>query len=192
MTGKIPLLLLPAGLVVFLAAGATPTGAPASRPSGSWDSYRLVVTRNIFARDRSARSRVRPVFSQPTTTYGSGQQELVLFGVVVQDGLRLGLFEDTQTHQTVRVPAGQVVGRGTVVSVSLDGVEYRSGGATRNIAIGESLSGLPAAPRASAPTSLPAGSATSGTATGPGEPADKGASDILERMRQRRAQELRP
>jgi len=166
-----------------VAAGATPTSGPAVARNTSWDSYQIILTRNIFSRDRSTG---RTAYSRPAPR--SGRHYMVLTGVAMQGPDRVAFFEDNQTGEATVTWVGQALGNGTVVSVSLDSVEYRSGDLTRTIMVGESLSG---------PTdSLGSASAASGPADGTSE-ADAGpggvrggpADSVLERMRQRRLQE---
>jgi len=175
------------GLIIGLAAAAATGGAPASQsapavvPVVNWDQYRIILDRNIFSRDRSLPSgRSRPVFSRPAAPPAG--QSFVLTGVAVQAEVSEALFEDSRTGETVWASVGQDVGGGTVVGICLDGVDYRVGDQTRRIALGETLSGVVAELGSSSASSQPAGT----TSAPAGE-----ASDLLERMRQRRLQELK-
>jgi hypothetical protein len=178
-----------ASLAALVAVAQTPSAGPATPPGGTWDDYRIIVTRNIFARDRSA-SRPRPPSFRPPPARDA-EEEITLTGVVVQEDLCVAFFEDTRTGETILVPAGRTFGTGTVVSVSLDGVEYRSGETTRMLSLGENLRGMTVRAPPPGASSQPASMPSSAPATGPSQPG-AGTSDILERMRQRRLQELRP
>lgn len=166
--------------------GSEPATA-SSQAAGGLDRYRLVVTRNIFLRDRGSGSFRRAESSSMPSVPRRGEDELVLRGVGVQEDGRVAFLEDTRSGQVLRVAAGQSIGPGTVLSVSLDGLQLQAGEAVRTIAIGESLSGRAAA---SAPASM--GSASSAPAASQTRPADSGGlSDIEVRMRLRRQQENR-
>ena len=130
----------------------------------------------------------------------------------ISEGEYVAFFEDTRFGRTTQARVGEVVGKGKVERITLDGIEYRRGEAVRRIGVRQSLTGASAtlptlrtAPRAPAlPTSLPAGAASRpawfATTTQPAPPAtvttpkttntDSDGSDILERMRRRRLQEL--
>jgi hypothetical protein len=194
MRRPIPFLVLLAWLLAAMAAGPTPSTRPAAAPSASLDDYRVVWTRNVFARDRSAYRERPPVrFSPPRPV----EHPVVLTGVVVQDALQVAFFEDTRTGETVRVSPGQALGDGTVTAVSLDSVEYRYGEVTRTIMLGENLSGVatslyplsvPGAPATA--TSEPT-SAASEPASEPSGTSGRSTNDVLERMRLRRSREMR-
>ena len=178
-------------LTLLLAAGAvavTPSTGPADDQNASWDSYRIILTRNIFVRDRSRPSQPRSTSTRPVPR--SSEQTMVLAGVVLQGPFRVAFFEDTRTGETVRACEGQELGDGTLVSISLDGVEYRSGDVTRKIVVGESVTRLAASPDSSSASSLPA-PGTSEAASRPSDTTDTSTNDILERMRQKRLQELK-
>ena len=164
-----------------LAAGpSTPASRPASAAAPSWDSYRIIVTRNIFQRDRSSSSRRGGSTSRPAAR--DFEHSVVLTGVALQDAARVAFFEDVRTGETTLACVGQTLGAGTIASISLDSVEYQSGTSSRKIAIGENLAGAVATPSSSPAASQPA----SGPST---NAASKGGSEIEERMRQRRLQE---
>jgi hypothetical protein len=193
-------MLAPALLLAALAGGATPTSAPSGGRTASWDSYRLILSRNIFARDRQAASfpsRFPREFAPRT-----GDQNLVLRGTVLQGPDRLAFFEDVRTEDCTEAAVGQAIGGGTLTWVGLDSVEYRAAaGPVRQIQIGEDLSGQPAASVASSqPSSGPAdavAATTSRPSFGPGfftatsrpgfGPADRNPSDFSGRGRRGRS-----
>jgi hypothetical protein len=108
---------------------------------------------------------------------------LVLTGVAIRQEVRVAFFEDNQTGELVKAVVGDVLQGGKLASISLDGVEFSSDHNTRKVAIGEGLLGGPSVDmssvRTSETTAAPAGSSSSGD-------------DILERMKKRRAKELKP
>jgi hypothetical protein len=169
-----------------VAAGATPTSGPAVARNTSWDSYRIILTRNIFSRDRSLPSTGRTAYSRPASR--SGRHYMVLTGVAMQGADRVAFFEDNQTGEATVTWVGQALGNGTVVSVSLDSVEYRSGDLTRTIMVGENLSGPTDSLESASSASGPAEGASEAD-VGPGEVRGGPADSVLERMRRRRLQE---
>jgi hypothetical protein len=205
MSRKIMLL----GSFLFLLSPGTAAPPPPARPAGdataSLESYRLLVTRNIFMRDRSRR-----VVSVPRTSYAappqrSSEDYVVLTGVAVREPVHVAFFEDSQAGRTIPVCIGQVLGRGVLTAITMDGIQYQSGGVTRMIGIGENLRGVttafytPSAATQPAATTTPTTTPTTGPTTGPatqestsqpGQTTPGGTGDILERLRLRRAQEL--
>jgi hypothetical protein len=157
---------------------------PAARPAPTFDDYRIVFERNIFLKDRAIR-RVRPSYRpvRPAPTSQPAAQQLVLTGVAIRQEIRVAFFEDNQTGELVKAVVGDVVQGGKLVSISLDGVEFSLDHNTRKVGIGEGLLGGYSVDMSSVHTSettaAPASSSSSGD-------------DILERMKKRRAKELKP
>ncbi len=200
----IPLALLVCGLTL---AAATPTSAPSAPPAGSADKHRIIVTRNIFSKDRRPPSEYRP----PTRSYQPPTRapeppSLILSGIGLQDDARIAFFEDPRTGEIIRASAGQKFEKGIITEISLDGLEFATERSTRKVHVGETLSGAAPAYNSygsgsvktpsttqptSGPTSGPADEAT--TAPTPASaPADDtpGLSDVEKRMRQRRLELL--
>jgi hypothetical protein len=155
---------------------------PTTRPAATFDDYRIVLERNIFLKDRTPQRRpvFRPIRPAPTQP---APHQLVLTGVAIRQEIRVAFFEDDQTGELVKAVVGDVVQGGKLASISLDGVEFSRDNKTRKVAIGEGLLGGSSVDMSSAPSSEttagPAGSSSSGD-------------DILERMKKRRAKELKP
>lgn len=188
-------------LILAMAAGAcaaetaSPTSMPASNLA-SWDSYKLLLTRNIFLRDRTAYQPGERRM-EPATR---GDSPIVLTGTIVQGNDRTAFFEDTGSGRTLRVFEGQNVANAKLTSISIDRVELSSGGAMRAIQVGQTLAGAnyeasTAPPAASTAASSQPSSSASGqpqpTQAQPSSGAPASANDLLERMRQRRLQELK-
>jgi len=206
-------------------AAAPPVAQPARL-----EDYRVLSERNMFLRNRA-----RPPSSHHAPTAApaadTGDGHIVLTGIIQQGEDYVAFFEDTRTGKTTLAQVGALLGRGQLVTITMDAVHYACAGNTLKIAIGSTLSGAPASPgRAAAPTSTAAtappaapaaptpatvAAATTGTAPGatPAAPApatasttppaaappqaapsgdtkDSGTAAILERMRQRREQDL--
>ncbi|MFH1731062.1 MAG: hypothetical protein ABIF82_05340 [Planctomycetota bacterium] len=177
-----------------MAAAATLSRSAPGGHNASWDDYRILLTRNMFARNRSVRPAERPAVAKPAPR-SRGAHTFVLIGVTVRGDVRIAFFEDSQTGETVQTTIGRTVGAGTIVSIALDTVEYSSGGATRKISVGENLAGVavtlspPTASTSPAATTAPG--AVAGSAGAADKGTDKSANDILERMRKRRLDEMK-
>jgi hypothetical protein len=213
MRQVLPYLILLVIVASALAVGAGPETAtrPAVAPV-NWKTYNLVLSRNIFTRDRSSRQRPDGNISAGT----QGKNELVLAGVAVQGPEQTAFFEDSASGETSRLTVGQSVGEGMITAIRMEGVDITAGDSTRTIAVGETLSGrrveLKSAP---APSATPAGAAETAGQPGQAGPPDgmMGGEDepinaatrpseespaaaqapmsIEERMRQRRLQETK-
>lgn len=202
--------LLVAAVGVWVLAAVSPTPA-ATEKDRTWDSYRVLVDRNMFLRDRrpprpTRTARARPTMAPPSDS----DRNVLLTGVARRDGEFVAFFENTRTNATAKVRVGQAVGKGKATAITLDGVEYERDGSVSRIAIGDALRGgrfvretVAARPGpATRPSERPA--PTTGPATASAEPApetrpapsegsDKTSdvTDIEKRMRQRRERELR-
>jgi len=201
------LALLPAMAV----AASPPAGLPIAPPA-QWDTYRVLSERNIFTRNRARPPSTHHVPTPAAPPAGSDGDRFVLTGVIQQGQDCVAFFEDTRTGKTTQASLGDPLGRGQLTAITLDAVHYACDGNTTKIVVGSNLTGaavsvarpatatsatgvLPAAattaatPAMAATTPPPAGpsQATAGT---PGGAKDSSATSILERMRQRREQEL--
>ena len=217
-------------LLVWL-PGLAPVRAaalPGAQPARLED-YRVLSERNMFLRNRA-----RPPSSHPAPTAApaadTGDGHIVLTGIIQQGEDYVAFFEDTRTGKTTLAQVGALLGRGQLVTITMDAVHYACAGNTVKIAIGSTLSGAaaslpkPAAPTGTAATAPPAapaaptpatvtqatGAAPGATPAAPvpatasttppaaappqaapsGDTKDSGTAAILERMRQRREQDL--
>lgn len=167
---------------------------PATKSAPTWDDYRLIVERNIFLRDRHRPSAPRPTYT-PSSSPKPPDPQMILCGVADQDGAPTAFFEDDQTGQITKLQVGQRIRGGSIVGVSLDGVDYQTASGIRRVAIGQTLSGATASLASTSPTtatatSAPGGPAATTSAAASSGTGDKAADDIAERMRQRRLAEL--
>lgn len=208
--------------LALLAAGAWGAGSagkpPATRPAEralTWEDYQVIVTRNMFSKDR-IRSRYssyvpssRPSYST-RPRYGEERPGLVLTGIGRVDEQRVAFFEDINSGASYRIWPGQILDKGTVMTITLDSVTYVRNGTALRIEIGQNLSGAtPTLPPPAASGEVSSGEAstgssgaspgtqpsseTAGAASAPAGAASsvKPAADSLEeRMKQRRAKEL--
>ncbi|MBI1371544.1 MAG: hypothetical protein GC159_02105 [Phycisphaera sp.] len=187
------------------AATPTPTKADAQP---SWDRYRVIVERSIFAQSRTTRvekprettekpveaPKPEPVVEAPKdpgTYYG-------LVGVSRVGERWMAFFEDARDGSIKAVAPGDTLAGRRIESVTLDTVTAATDDKTSDVAIGYTLTGAaretPAKtatrPSTSSPTSTASKPASSSTQTQPAEAPSGDAASLLERLRQRRAQEL--
>ena len=166
----------------FLAALAAAAFAQGTKPSNpSWETYQILVTNNMFLRDRSAAIRPSPEMQTPP----SPQKSTVLTGIVRQGQEYIAFLEDTQTHATAKVRAGEPVCQGRLTSIAMHYVDYEKDGATTRIEIGKNLEGA-----AADLLPLAASQATPSATVGAPSGAPGSAADILERLRQKRLKEI--
>jgi hypothetical protein len=148
-----------------LAAPAAAAPAAAKTPAQeSFDKYQVLLSNNIFVKDR-ARWRPRgPGAAGPPLT---PEEATALRGVVRQgEGANVTYFvflEDVRTHETTKMRVGDPVCAGKLVNPTLDSVDYLKNGVAKRIEVGENLTGaeavLPAPPAAQADSGNGPGSA---------------------------------
>jgi len=126
--------------------GQGPTGPQeGQRPtdaSDSWDTYKIVVERNMFSRQRSPRvdrSRRRQVPVAPPAP--DPESYVVLKGIVQEGGAFMAFLEDTQSGQILRVRQGDSVVRGKIKALTLDSIEYEFEDKTTTVTMGLNLQG---------------------------------------------------
>jgi hypothetical protein len=176
----IPLLLLSALLECAAYAGQEPA---------SWEEYRVVVAKNIFVRNRSSRREEGPV-RQPAPP-PPAERYIVVRGAVQQGKESLAFLEDVRTGTTSVLRAGDAVASGHLTTITLDYVEYESDGVTRTVKIGQNLEADVPSPMSLSASSEAVGSSPvplSGMAEG--EPTSEAAATIMERLRQRRQEQV--
>lgn len=119
----------------------TVPGQEPANPSYSWDTYRIVVERNMFSRQRGPRvdrSRRQVPVAPPAP---DPESYVVLKGIVQEDGAFIAFLEDTQSGQIRRVRQGDSVVRGRIKSLTLDSIEYEFGDRTVTVTMGLNLQG---------------------------------------------------
>jgi hypothetical protein len=185
-----------------------------------WDDFRILTDRNIFDRNRrppvarpprieAPRPTITPQPPKPVDT----DQYIVLLGIGLEGPQYTAFFEDAGAGKILQVLTGDVVGKGRLRAVNLDSVQYDRGGKFSIVKVGYTLTGTQAASMGFATPASSASAAASGTSrsgsstptstapattqptTAPSTgatsaPVSDGLQDILERMRQRREQEL--
>jgi len=194
----------------FTAARAdlTPSGAPTTQKSGSASDtaappsarsqpieaaalaadhprpmpreYMVLLSRSMFVRGHAAEmGHIGQHFSAPSTAPSLDRSEtgLIFNGVTKTANTIDALVEDTVSGRVLTVKPGDAVARGIVKSITFDTLEYQSGGRVTEVKIGQNFAGNDVDTSAIPTTTTPAGSGAS-------------PEDILERLRQKRLQEL--
>jgi len=175
------LMLGAAALWLAAISPAAPAAAPSAAPDQAkapaqetFDKYRILLTNNIFVRDRARYAPREPGPIGPPLT---PEEATALRGVVRQgEGANAAYFvflEDVRTQETTKMRVGDPVCAGKFVNPTLDSVEYLKNGVTKRIEIGENLTGARAvtpAPQAAQPDA----------ANGPGSAEDIGGSVTLQ------------
>ncbi len=168
-------------LVLALGMGGMDGVASAAEPQ-PWEQYQILIERNMFSRARGQKSQAE----QAAVVQAAPDPEryVLLRGVIRQRGNFVAVLEDMRSAAVVQARAGDEVVRGRVAEVTLDGIRYARDDAQVEVSIGENLE----ASGAAAPA--PAESVASGEQQATPAPAEGGAANVLEQMRQRRQREL--
>jgi hypothetical protein len=140
----------------------------------------------MFLKDRTRAGRGRGRPGRPDTR--TDEECLTLTGVVWQGRQWVAFFEDARDGHVQRAATGDAVCHGTVAGMTLDSVQYSTDQTTTAVPVGNTLAGTAAASSPAATASGPAEAAASQPASGEAV-SSPAANDVLERMRQRRAQE---
>ncbi len=164
--------------------GGGPTTNWAAAPMSK--QYSILETRSIFVKGHAADTTHSNIDHgtpppMPTTWPSAPRQEssLLFTGVIISSQQTLALVEDTVSGRVMTVKTGDPLGPGKVTKISLDELQYQSATKQMVIKIGQNLEGNAVTPPA------PTGSTGADSGSGGG-----GASDILEKMRAKRAAEL--
>lgn len=162
---------------------------PADVEQADGDDYSILETRNIFLRDRSVpRQRVQtPAAPRPAPP--RPERDIVLTGVVRRDGEYVAFFENRRTGETSRLQVGDPLLQGRIAGIALDHVMYETDSRSAQVGLGMDLDGAASSAAASATAPTPASTAGAGTPAAPSATPEDRAS-VLERLRQRRQQEM--
>ncbi len=117
-------------------------GRQPTSPADSWDTYKIVVERNMFSRQRAPRRAVRRTRQVPVAPPAPDPESyVVLKGIVQEDGAFIAFLEDTQSGQILRVRQGDSVVRGKIKSLTLDSIEYEFEDKITTVTMGLNLQG---------------------------------------------------
>jgi len=128
-----------AALLVAAVIGLVSAASAATDKADSWDRFRVLVERNMFLRNR--RLPRPPQVGRAAPPADSPERQVVLTGTALCGTEFVAFFEDIRTGKTLRARAGGAVGAGKLKAVTLNGVEYETGGKATKIEIGWSLIG---------------------------------------------------
>lgn len=171
---------------------------PSQAAGAGMDRYRILWERNIFDPNRVPPKPENAEEAAPPAPEAT-RDRLVLTGVLLVSNAHTAFFEGTSPAFNTHGVEGDAVGPFTLESVGMDGVVLTRDGARFSLAPGAALTGLNDAgwtveEGAAAPRDMPA--TGSGTAAAPGSGAPPsgstpaGDTDILEKLKARRQQEL--
>ncbi len=180
-----------------LSAGPTESVDPnAAAPRNSWANFDIILKRNIFSRQRTSVRRMEETRESGPVVTPNPESYYLLKGVVQENDDFIAFIEDTQSGTVLRLRRGDPVARGTIKTLTLDGLEYRMEDKTVVVRLGFDLEGGRAAVATGPMMELPAASVPPPPATGrpaPAQPstAPSGAeADILKRLMEQRKQQL--
>ena len=146
--------------------------------------FALLVSRSVFVHGRMPD--IRPPGPGPGPTPTQRPEKALLFnGATNADGELVAFVEDITAGKVLKLRVGDPVARGKVAGITLESFDYDSAGKKQRIALGQNLDG-----EAGTATSRPTTSDSPSGFSGPLTPGGTGPMDMLERMRQKRAQEL--
>lgn len=146
--------------------------------------FALLVSRSVFVHGRMPD--IRPPGPGPGPTPTLRPEKALLFnGATNADGELVAFVEDITAGKVLKLRVGDPVARGKVAGITLESFDYDSAGKKQRIALGQNLDG-----EAGTATSRPTTSDSPSGSSGPLTPGGTGPMDMLERMRQKRAQEL--
>jgi hypothetical protein len=179
-------------LILVLLIGLTTPLAWAQGSKPSYDSFKLVKSRNIFDPNRRAVRREESREARPESR--SRPNWLMLTGTMVTEGKTLAFFNSSRSDYRKVVAVGESIADYKVTAITPLQVEWERGGQRSVLAVGRqvSIEGTTTEPLESpAPeeTAPPADGEKSAPATS--EPAPSGdKNEVLRRMMERRAKEM--
>jgi hypothetical protein len=168
----------------------------ADKPAG-YDAFSLVRTRNIF--DPNRRAPVKQSEQRPTAPSRPKSVHLSLTGTMVTDGKSLAFFSGSRSEFNKIIGVGEKIGDFTVAAISASQVDLDQSGKPTTLAVGKRLQLEGTEADAAEPdtgasnTDAPAPSANPSQPTAPASapPSGGSPSEILKRMMERRAQEMK-
>jgi len=177
-------------LALILLSALLECAAGAGPEPASWEDYTVVVTKNIFLRNRGSSSRRAEDAAREAPPAPPPEHYMMVRGTVQQGQEFLAFLEDIRTGTTSVLRVGEAVATGRLTAITLDNVEYESNGVAKTVMIGQNLEAQAASPLGMGELSEVVGSSQvplSGTAGG--KPASQEDTAVMERLRQRRQEE---
>jgi hypothetical protein len=135
---------------------ATNSTQPSTMAAGAMSpDYYVLATRNVFIKGRQIVNQDGGAGSGDTRTYVPQPDALILNGVIFTDQGVVALIEDISAAQTTIVQAGDTIGPGKIVDITLDYLDYEADGKDYRVTIGQNLYG-----GSSVASTQPSGTAT--------------------------------
>lgn len=167
----------------------------AGGPRNSWASFDVILNRNIFSRQRTSARRTEEIRESRSVVAPNPESYYLLKGVVQENDDFIAFIEDTQSGTVLRLRRGDPVARGTIKTLTLDGLEYQMEEKTVVVRMGLNLEGGQGVPATGQILNLaPAPASSTSGQPAPSSPkpsAPSGAeADILKRLMEQRKQQL--
>ncbi|HEY7116765.1 MAG TPA: hypothetical protein VH475_09275 [Tepidisphaeraceae bacterium] len=187
------------GIVPAARGASSATPAPTTRESDR-ERYAVITEHNIFLKNRRVPSAPSTGSSRPMTEIERLRQtpeaNFVLTGVVFEDEQFRAFLEDIKGGKVLRLSVGDPIASGKIVAIDIDAIAYESAGKQTWIGVGTTLTGIPYSSFASSSSSSSSSSAASASSGGaaPSTPlpdANNPNLSIEEKMKLRRAQEIK-
>ena len=160
-----------------------------SSTAPGFDSFRIVVDRNIFDPNRRAS---RPERRSAPKEPAAQPDQIALTGVLIHEGAAVAFFEGTKPEYSVDLKEGGTVAGYTVVEIRTDGLKLSKDGREIELPVGSGLSRQNGAEweLSSSPSFLSRGEPSSGERPAETKSSDSSSADLLERLRTRRRREV--
>ncbi len=181
----------PVGIVVLALATLWPAvgrAGESAEEADTWATYRVIVQRNMFSRQRGAPERRQRRTEERVVTIPDPESYHRLRGIAQENGTFIAFIEDTRGGEMLKLRQGDAVARGVIESLDLDSIVYRLEDRTISVAIGQDLLGGRGAVTMTELMEW-TGTSTSAPQAAPAAPTGDEA-DILRQLLQRRKQEL--
>jgi hypothetical protein len=183
--------LLVAAVLSFLLSVQALGRAQENRSSTApgFESFRIVVDRNIFDPNRRAS---RPESRSEPKEPAAEPDQIALTGVLIHEGAAVAFFEGTKPEYSVDLKEGGTVAGHRVVEIRTDGLKLSKDGRETALRVGSGMSrqnggewGL-----SSSPSFLNRREPSSGEKPAEAKSSDSSSTDLVERLRKRRTREV--
>ena len=194
-------LCLWAGGSAWVARAQTQPPAPSSdRPPPMAKPYTVLLERSFFSKDGRSRSVPRStttVTTAPAVKPLTPEQATVFRGVLCPDDEYVAFIQNVQSDQVSVLKAGDEIAGGRIAAITLDTLNFATGGKVHEIRVGQNLAGETVAASTSSSGSTGSGStagfvgsgSTGATSSAQSRPSDPAQAAVEERLRQRRNSE---
>jgi len=183
-------LLVAAVLSLLLSAQAVGRAQESqSSTEQGFESYRIVVDRNIFDPNRRAS---RPERRSTPTEPVPQPDQLAVTGVLIHEGIEVAFFEGTKPEYSVDLKEGGTVAGYTVVQIRTDGLKLSKDGQEIELPVGSGLSRHDEGEweLSSSPPFLDRREPSALERPAERKSRDTSSTDLLERLRKRRQREV--